>query len=191
MPDRMLNVTNHDRNSAELRYVYPVVSRRSGSVSVGINLNANNACNWRCLYCQVPNLTRGSSPSIALDILESELRDFLNELLHGDFMKDRVPERSQRINDIALSGNGEPTSSTEFSDVISIIKRVRDEVIKGVRRMKGRPKAKETAQNIMELLKEGTEFSEAIKTTTAEMKISEQGNLNIQLKLTGVYLREY
>jgi hypothetical protein len=124
----MLNVTNHDRNSAELRYVYPVVSRRSGSVSVGINLNANNACNWRCLYCQVPNLTRGSSPSIALDILESELRDFLNELLHGDFMKDRVPERSQRINDIALSGNGEPTSSTEFSDVISIIKRVRDEV---------------------------------------------------------------
>ena len=128
MPDRILDVTNHDRDSAELRYVYPVISRRAGSVSVGINLNTNNACNWRCLYCQVPDLTRGSSPPIALDILESELRDFLNELLHGDFMKTRVPEGLQRINDIALSGNGEPTSSTEFSEVVSIIKRVRDEV---------------------------------------------------------------
>jgi len=128
MPDKMLEVSNHDRDSADLQYVYPVISRRAGSVSVGINLNTNNACNWRCLYCQVSDLKRGSSPVIALDILENELRDFLNELLHGDFMKARVPEGSQRINDIALSGNGEPTSSTEFTDVISIIKRVRDEV---------------------------------------------------------------
>ncbi|MDX8385818.1 MAG: radical SAM protein [Gallionella sp.] len=128
MPNKMLDVTNHDRDSAELQYVYPVISRRAGSVSVGINLNTNNACNWRCIYCQVPDLTRGSSPPIALDILESELRDFLNELLHGDFMKNRVPEGSQRINDIALSGNGEPTSSAEFPEVISIIKRVRSEV---------------------------------------------------------------
>lgn len=128
MADKILDVSNHDRDSADLQYVYPVISRRAGSVSVGINLNTNNACNWRCLYCQVPDLTRGSPPAIALDILESELRGFLNELLHGDFMKTRVPERMQRINDIALSGNGEPTSSAEFSEVISIIQRVRDEV---------------------------------------------------------------
>ena len=128
MSDKILDVTNHDRDSAALRYVYPVVSRRAGSVSVGINLNPNNACNWRCIYCQVPNLKRGSAPAIDLSILEKELRGFLNELLHGDFMRIRVPEGLQRINDIALSGNGEPTSAAEFVQVIALIARMRHEM---------------------------------------------------------------
>jgi wyosine [tRNA(Phe)-imidazoG37] synthetase (radical SAM superfamily) len=123
-----LNTTNHDRDSANLRYVYPVISRRAGGVSVGINLNPNNACNWRCIYCQVPELTRGTAPPIDLVMLEKELRNFLHELLHGDFMQTRVPEGSRRINDIALSGNGEPTSATEFVQVIEIIARVRREM---------------------------------------------------------------
>ena len=121
----MLNVVDHDRNSAALRYVYPVVSRRAGGVSVGINLNPNNACNWRCLYCQVPDLVRGTAPPVDLALLEVELRGFLNQLLHGDFMQSRVPEGARRINDIALSGNGEPTSAAEFVAVIEIIARVR------------------------------------------------------------------
>lgn len=128
MSNKILNVTNHDRDSAALRYVYPVVSRRSGGVSVGINLNTNNACNWRCIYCQVPGLTRGTAPPIDLAVLENELRGFLNELLHGDFMRNSVPEGLQRINDIALSGNGEPTSAAEFVQVIALIARVRNEV---------------------------------------------------------------
>jgi len=124
----MLNIVNHDRDSAALRYVYPVVSRRAGGVSVGINLNPNNACNWRCLYCQVPDLTRGAAPLLDLALLEQELRGFLTELLHGDFMQTRVPIGARRINDIALSGNGEPTSAAEFSSVIELIARVRHEL---------------------------------------------------------------
>ncbi|MFZ5524388.1 MAG: radical SAM protein [Pseudomonadota bacterium] len=125
---KILSSTDHDRGSAALRYVYPVVSRRAGGVSVGINLNPNNACNWRCIYCQVPGLTRGTAPPIDLKLLESELRGFLDELLHGDFMQNRVPEGARRINDIALSGNGEPTSSAEFAQVIELIARVRRDV---------------------------------------------------------------
>ena len=124
----MLNVINHDRDSAALRYVYPVISRRAGGVSVGINLNPNNACNWRCIYCQVPGLTRGTAPPVDMALLEVELRGFLTELLRGEFMQKRVPEGARRINDIALSGNGEPTSAAEFSQVISLIARVRCEV---------------------------------------------------------------
>lgn len=120
-----LSVTDHDRGSADLTYVYPVVSRRAGGVSVGINLNPDNACNWRCIYCQVPNLTRGSAPPVDLVLLEKELRGFLHELLHGDFMQSRVPEGARRINDIALSGNGEPTSAAEFAQVVDLIARVR------------------------------------------------------------------
>src|SRR5471032_2466439 len=125
---KTLSTINNDRDSAALCYVYPVVSRRAGGVSVGINLNTNNACNWRCIYCQVPDLTRGTAPPVDLTVLENELRDFLNELLHGDFMHSRVPEGARRINDIALSGNGEPTSSAEFVQVMAIIARVRREV---------------------------------------------------------------
>ena len=128
LADKILNVANHDRNSAALRYVYPVISRRAGSVSVGINLNPNNACNWRCIYCQVPDLKRGTAPGIDLELLENELRSFLNELLQGDFMRRRVPEGLQNIHDIALSGNGEPTSSTEFAEIITLIGRVRQQV---------------------------------------------------------------
>lgn len=123
-----LSVTDHDRSSAALRYVYPVVSRRAGGVSVGINLNPNNACNWRCIYCQVPDLTRGTAPSVDLAVLENELRNFLDELLHGDFMQSRIQEGMRRINDIALSGNGEPTSAAEFVQVIELIGRVRREM---------------------------------------------------------------
>jgi wyosine [tRNA(Phe)-imidazoG37] synthetase (radical SAM superfamily) len=128
LTEKKLSTIAHDRDSAALRYVYPVISRRAGSVSVGINLNPNNACNWRCIYCQVPNLTRGTAPTIDLSVLENELRSFLDELLHGDFMRNRVPEGLQRINDIALSGNGEPTSSAEFAQVIELIARVRRDV---------------------------------------------------------------
>ncbi|MCZ7653281.1 MAG: hypothetical protein M5R42_01880 [Rhodocyclaceae bacterium] len=69
---KQLDVTDHSRDSAGLTYVYPVVSRRAGGVSIGINLNPNNACNWRCIYCQVPDLKRGAAPLIDLDRLEGE-----------------------------------------------------------------------------------------------------------------------
>ena len=123
-----LSVTDHSRDSAGLRYVYPVVSRRAGGVSVGINLNPNNACNWRCIYCQVPDLRPGSAPPLDLVLLEQELRGFLHELLHGDFMQRRVPEGMGRINDIAISGNGEPTSTKEFAQVIELAGKIKQEL---------------------------------------------------------------
>lgn len=128
MSNTTLDVTDHSRDSAGLRYVYPVVSRRAGGVSVGINLNTNNACNWRCIYCQVPDLKRGTAPRVDLALLEQELRGFLHELLHGDFMQRCVPEEARHINDIALSGNGEPTSAKEFEQVIALIGKLRQEL---------------------------------------------------------------
>lgn len=115
----VLTAQDHSRDAAGMTYVYPVVSRRSGGVSVGINLNPNNACNWRCIYCQVPGLVRGAAPPIDLDLLERELRGFLQDLVRGDFMQRRVPEGMRRLNDIAFSGNGEPTSAREFEQAVA------------------------------------------------------------------------
>lgn len=124
---RRLTVTDHSRGSAGLVYVYPVVSRRAGGLSVGINLNVNNACNWRCVYCQVPGLTRGAPPPIDLGRLRNELAGFLHDVLHGDFLAARVPIEARRLNDIALSGNGEPTSAREFERVVDLVGEVRAE----------------------------------------------------------------
>lgn len=117
----MLTTDDHRRDSAGLVYVYPVISRRAGGVSIGINLNPNNACNWACVYCQVENLTRGGPPPIDLDMLERELAGFLEEALHGDFMRRDVPPESRRLMDVAFSGNGEPTSAPEFADAVACL----------------------------------------------------------------------
>ena len=122
-----LNIFDHSRDNAGLIYVYPVISRRAGGVSVGINLNVNNACNWRCIYCQVPGLARGAPPPVDLPVLRAELTGFLHDVLKGDFFATRVPEGVRRLNDIALSGNGEPTSAREFEQVIDLIGEIRQQ----------------------------------------------------------------
>lgn len=122
---KLLNVTDHSRDNVGLTYIYPVVSRRAGGVSVGINLNPNNACNWRCIYCQVPELKRGAAPVIDLIRLEKELYTFLREILYGSFMQEQVTPSARRIRDISLSGNGEPTSAKEFEQVIDLIGKVK------------------------------------------------------------------
>jgi pyruvate-formate lyase-activating enzyme len=127
MSDRtgVLTTRDHSRDSAGLTYVYPVVSRRAGGLSVGINLNTNNACNWRCIYCQVPDLVRGAAPAVNVPLLERELRSFLETVLQGDFLARHVPAGMRRLHDIALSGNGEATSARAFESVIEAIGRVR------------------------------------------------------------------
>ena len=117
-----LTTQDHRRDSAGLTYVYAVVSRRAGGVSVGVNLNPNQACNWRCAYCQVPGLVRGKGPAIDLELLRSELDQLLGEIVSGDFMAERVPEGMRRLNDVAFSGNGEPTSSPDFAAAVEVVR---------------------------------------------------------------------
>ncbi len=121
----MLTVADHNRNSAGLTYIYPVLSRRSGGLSIGVNLNINSACNWRCVYCQVPDLIRGSAPQVNFELLGRELRGFLADVVHGSFYeKEEIPEELRVIRDIAISGNGEPTTANEFHQVVNLIELV-------------------------------------------------------------------
>lgn len=123
MPRLPLTVEDHSRDSAGLRYVYPVLSRRAGGISVGINLNPNNACNWRCIYCQVPGLRRGGPPPLELGLLETELAGFLDRVLRGGFAWEGEAA-GRRLVDVAFSGNGEPTSAAEFPAAVALVCRL-------------------------------------------------------------------
>jgi wyosine [tRNA(Phe)-imidazoG37] synthetase (radical SAM superfamily) len=116
----ILTITNHDRNIFQGKYIYPVVSRRAGGLSLGINLNTNNACNWQCIYCEVPNLVRGKPEPIDLEALESELDYWLDQIINKSFLSQYTKSKTE-FKDIAFSGNGEPTASKQFKDVINIL----------------------------------------------------------------------
>jgi len=120
MKKETLTIFNHDRNIYESKYIYPVVSRRSKGLSLGINLNTNNACNWQCIYCQVSNLKLGKPEAINLKLLESELDEWLNKIINGNFLEECASEKVE-FKDIAFSGNGEPTATPEFETIIKIV----------------------------------------------------------------------
>jgi len=115
-----LTIINHDRRIFKGKYIYPVVSRRANGLSIGVNLNTNNACNWQCIYCEVPNLKRGKPEPIDLTLLKEELTYWLNQVIHLDFL-DKHTEPGTVLRDIAFSGNGEPTASKEFGAAIKIV----------------------------------------------------------------------
>ncbi|MGL6196901.1 MAG: radical SAM protein [Thermoguttaceae bacterium] len=114
----------HPRNFRDAKYVYPVVSRRSGGVSVGVNISP--VCNFACLYCQVlgdPEGRGNMEPHLDVELLEQELRLVVALVESGELFEDewfkKTPPEKRRFNDIALSGDGEPTLSSYFPEVVN------------------------------------------------------------------------
>ncbi|MBI4553532.1 MAG: radical SAM protein [Candidatus Latescibacteria bacterium] len=124
-------MTKHPRLYEDNRYVYPVLSRRSKGISVGINLNPDKVCNFDCIYCQVDRTVPPVYRKVNLDILERELRQLLAWVDDGTLFRrppfTNIPDRLKRVNDIAFSGDGEPTSYPRFLEVVELAGRVRDE----------------------------------------------------------------
>jgi wyosine [tRNA(Phe)-imidazoG37] synthetase (radical SAM superfamily) len=114
----------HARTWQANRYVYPVVSRRSKGISIGVNLNPDKVCNFDCIYCSVDR--RGPvlgevQRDVDLEVLRGELAGMLEMVRSGEIYGfdpfDTIPERLRRLNDIAFSGDGEPTTFKGFLQV--------------------------------------------------------------------------
>ncbi|MCA9107819.1 MAG: radical SAM protein, partial [Planctomycetales bacterium] len=112
----------HERTFHDFRFVYPVISRRSGGVSVGVNLNPDKVCNFDCIYCQVDRTSAGGSKFVDVERLEFELEHVLRIALDGTLFQDpkfaAVETSFRRVNDIAFSGDGEPTTYQNFDELI-------------------------------------------------------------------------
>ena len=114
--------TSHERSFETNRFVYPVLSRRSQGVSIGVNLNPDKICNFDCIYCQVDRTTTSETRFVEMQQLLEELDQMLalvssGELFQSEHFSD-VPRHLQRLNDIAFSGDGEPTTYKNFDEII-------------------------------------------------------------------------
>jgi wyosine [tRNA(Phe)-imidazoG37] synthetase (radical SAM superfamily) len=124
-PGSMTNAwRQHERRWKENHYVYPVVSRRSRGISIGINLNPNKACNFDCIYCQVNRGLPSKISKIDLEKIAKELDDILRAEKQGVLYEDAplnilAPE-DRGVRDIAFSGDGEPTLYPHFQEVVRI-----------------------------------------------------------------------
>jgi wyosine [tRNA(Phe)-imidazoG37] synthetase (radical SAM superfamily) len=115
--------TRHPRRFEENRFVYPVLSRRSEGISIGVNLNPDKICNFDCIYCQVDRTTQSETNFVATDQLLDELEATLRLVASGELFdhpqfKD-TPQKFRRLNDIAFSGDGEPTTYRNFDELLA------------------------------------------------------------------------
>jgi wyosine [tRNA(Phe)-imidazoG37] synthetase (radical SAM superfamily) len=114
--------THHPRRFEENRFVYPVLSRRSAGISVGVNLNPDKACNFDCIYCQVDRTTQSETKFVQTQQLLAELEDMLRLAASGELFEypqfKNTPCDLRRLNDIAFSGDGEPTTYRNFDEII-------------------------------------------------------------------------
>lgn len=116
---------DHDRGFEDFLYAYPVLSRRARGMSLGLNLSPHKACNFDCLYCQVDRSTEAAVKKVSMERLGAELSVMLKLILSGEIFTREpfasAPQELQRLNDIALSGDGEPTSEPVFEAVCDLL----------------------------------------------------------------------
>ncbi len=133
---------SHPRTFRGSKYIYPVLSRRSGGISIGINLSPERICNFDCVYCQVKNqpvegqLAAQSLEQI-IEQIERELIELTRMVYSGELFNyqpfDNIASEYKKLCDYSFSGDGEPTSFPEFNLVcakVADIKKqyARDEV---------------------------------------------------------------
>ncbi len=122
--------THHERSFRTNRFVYPVLSRRSGGISVGVNLNPDKVCNFDCIYCQVDRTQQSETRFVAMDELLAELEHMLRLVTSGKLFETpefaATPPAVRRLIDFAFSGDGEPTTYRNIDEIIAACAELKD-----------------------------------------------------------------
>jgi len=82
-------VRDHSRTLPISPFVYPVISRRSRGLSVGINLNPDKVCNFDCIYCEVDRKVPGKVSRVDLSQMRDELIAMIRFAKDGGLAKSR------------------------------------------------------------------------------------------------------
>ncbi|MDR2485699.1 MAG: radical SAM protein [Treponema sp.] len=111
---RIGSIENH-RSREGGALVYPVYSRRSQGLSMGINLFPDHKrCSFDCPYCEVFPFKTNSR--FSPELMEKQLLQELSQ----------AAAQGLTVKDICFSGNGEPTISPYFSDALERASLIRD-----------------------------------------------------------------
>lgn len=111
------------------RYVYLVVSQRAKGLSIGINLNPDKHCNFKCVYCEVNRDVPGTTDPVHVPTMANELTALL-QLAREQKIQElpgfrNLPRELLELKEVALSGDGEPTLSPQFLDIVTEVVGVR------------------------------------------------------------------
>ena len=123
-------VRDHSRQFADFTFVYPVISRRAGGLSIGINLNPDKVCNFDCVYCEVDRRVPGRVTKVDLDQMRDELIAMIRFVKDGGLAREPKfnelpPFINRNIKDLSFSGDGEPTMIHNFRECVDIVAEVK------------------------------------------------------------------
>src|SRR5690348_9200125 len=82
-PEPSVAVRDTSRLWRQNRYIYPVLARRTGGVSIGVNLNVDKICNFGCIYCEVNRRVAPLIKDVDLEALTTEMRAALAMAQNG------------------------------------------------------------------------------------------------------------
>jgi wyosine [tRNA(Phe)-imidazoG37] synthetase (radical SAM superfamily) len=123
-------LSEHSRQFEHLRFAYPVVSRRSRGLSLGLNVNSDKVCNFDCPYCQVDRSTPGRDQQVDFDVMIAELDELMGLAASGEIWQhprfENTPPQYRRLNDVAFAGDGEPTTYPRLKQAIEAVTRLRE-----------------------------------------------------------------
>lgn len=111
------------------RFVYVVVSPRARGLSIGVNMNPDRQCNFKCVYCEVNHNTPARATRLDVEVMVTELERTL-ALVQGGGLRERswycdLPEELLQLRHITLSGDGEPTLSPNFAEAVGAVVHLR------------------------------------------------------------------
>jgi wyosine [tRNA(Phe)-imidazoG37] synthetase (radical SAM superfamily) len=110
------------RDFLDNRFVYTVVSPRARGLSVGVNMNPDKFCNFRCVYCEVNRDEPPRESKLDVGVMVAEVERTL-ELVQSGRIRERsgyriLPDDLLVLRHVALSGDGEPTHCPNFIEAI-------------------------------------------------------------------------
>ena len=124
-------VQDHSRQFSDFTFVYPVISRRSRGLSIGVNLNPDKICNFDCIYCEVDRRLPGKVSQVDLQQMRDELVAMIRFARDGGLAKEpkfnEVPWLTREVKDIAFSGDGEPTMIHNFAECAQVVADVKQQ----------------------------------------------------------------
>jgi wyosine [tRNA(Phe)-imidazoG37] synthetase (radical SAM superfamily) len=119
----------YPRDYLENQFVYLVISPRARGLSIGVNVNPVFQCTFQCLYCEIDRAMPAWASSFDVVKMADELRATFALTYYGGLRQRpryaHLPDDLLQVRHVALSGDGEPTLSSHFSEALQTMVHLR------------------------------------------------------------------